>query len=204
MPSWTEPRTWADEELIDETIMNAHVRDNLRYLKGLDGVVTTESGLIIDNTDGDEYLLLPSLTTAERNALSAVNGMIIYNETTEALNAYQNSGWGLIGVTDHGDLTGLTDVADHAYAFLHNGTRAMTGALTVGANAAGHTVTFYGDTSGSRLVWYDPGNQLYFIGATSIMGIGTGALNWSGHIAAGSLAVLGTGTFQGGLSTASS
>jgi len=31
------------------------------------------------------------------------------------------------GVTDHGNLGGLEDIADHAYAFLHDGARAMTG-----------------------------------------------------------------------------
>lgn len=33
--AWTNPRDWTDEELIDETIMNAHVRDNLKYLKSI-------------------------------------------------------------------------------------------------------------------------------------------------------------------------
>ena len=35
---------------------------------------------------------------------------------------------------DHGSLDGLADVADHAYAFLHDGSRAMTGVLDAGDN----------------------------------------------------------------------
>lgn len=37
--------------------------------------------------------ILPSYTTAGRDALSAVNGMIIYNTTTNAVNAYENGAW---------------------------------------------------------------------------------------------------------------
>ena len=35
--------------------------------------------------------------------------------------------------TDHGSLGGLSDVADHAYALLHNGTRALSGAWNMGS-----------------------------------------------------------------------
>jgi hypothetical protein len=37
------------------------------------------------------------------------------------------------GITDHGALTGLDDPADHAWAFLVDGSRAMTGNLQLGA-----------------------------------------------------------------------
>ena len=35
----------------------------------------------------------PSMTTAERDALDAENGMIIYNTTTNAFNFYENGAW---------------------------------------------------------------------------------------------------------------
>ncbi|MBT8448599.1 MAG: hypothetical protein KJO69_02860 [Gammaproteobacteria bacterium] len=35
----------------------------------------------------------PSYTTTERNALTAVNGMIIYNTTTNVFNFYENGAW---------------------------------------------------------------------------------------------------------------
>jgi len=37
--------------------------------------------------------MLPSYTTAQRDALTAVNGMIIYNSTTNAINGYENGAW---------------------------------------------------------------------------------------------------------------
>ena len=30
--AWTTPRTWANSETVNDTIMNAHVRDNLNFL----------------------------------------------------------------------------------------------------------------------------------------------------------------------------
>lgn len=47
------------------------------------GIASTSSGA----------LLAPSLTTTQRDALSAVNGMIIYNTTTNTMQGYINSAW---------------------------------------------------------------------------------------------------------------
>lgn len=62
-------------------------------------------------TDGaGHYLQLPKLTTAQRDALSAEEGMVIYNSTTNQLERYQAGAWaGLGGVSDHGQLDGLGD-----------------------------------------------------------------------------------------------
>ena len=35
--AWTAPRTWVTNEIVTAAQMNAHVRDNTRFLKGLDG-----------------------------------------------------------------------------------------------------------------------------------------------------------------------
>jgi hypothetical protein len=41
--------------------------------------------------------VVPSMNTATRDALSAVNGMIIYNSQTAKLEAYSNSAWREVG-----------------------------------------------------------------------------------------------------------
>lgn len=61
-------------------------------------------------TDGaGHFLQVPKLTTAQRDALTAINGMIIYNITTAQFERYENGAWGTFGVSDHGLLTGLLD-----------------------------------------------------------------------------------------------
>ena len=47
--AWTAPRTWVTNEIVTAAQMNAHVRDNTRFLKGLDGNITLEDRIIIDN-----------------------------------------------------------------------------------------------------------------------------------------------------------
>lgn len=105
--AWTLPRTWVTGEIVTASLMNTHVRDNLRYSKGLDGVPTIESGLVIDNTDGDEYLKLPLLSTAESSTVLATEGKVAFDEQTHTPKYYNGSAVKDIG--DHGSLGGLTD-----------------------------------------------------------------------------------------------
>ncbi len=43
---WTSPRTWNVGEIVTKAIMDLHIKDNLRYLKGLDGDVTIEDDIL--------------------------------------------------------------------------------------------------------------------------------------------------------------
>jgi len=56
------------------------VVNNFRYLKGIDGVVTTQSGLIVDNSLGTEYVKLPLLSTAECTTVLAAEGQVAHDE----------------------------------------------------------------------------------------------------------------------------
>jgi len=89
--AWTAPRTYTAGEIITASILNSAVRDNLRYLKGLDGVPTIESGLTIDNTDGDERLLLPLLSTAECNTALNAEGEVAFDEQTHQMKEYDGT-----------------------------------------------------------------------------------------------------------------
>jgi hypothetical protein len=89
--AWTAPRTYTSGEIITASILNTHLRDQLRYLKGLDGVPTIESGLTIDNTDGDERLLLPLLSTAECSTVLNAEGEVAFDETTHQMKEYDGT-----------------------------------------------------------------------------------------------------------------
>ena len=38
-------------------------------------------------------LQVPSVTTTERDAIKSINGMIVYNTTTNAFNFFENGAW---------------------------------------------------------------------------------------------------------------
>ena len=55
------------------------------------GTTSPQGALDVNSTTG--ALIVPRMTTAQRNALTAVNGMIIYNTTTNQFNFYENGAW---------------------------------------------------------------------------------------------------------------
>ena len=57
----------------------------------------TEQLDVAGNAKIDGFVQTGSLTTTERNALTAANGMILYNETTNQLESYENGAWGATG-----------------------------------------------------------------------------------------------------------
>jgi hypothetical protein len=61
---------------------------------GLFGKVQTDS-LAVTGTTGT--LQAPTLTTVQRDALTAVVGMVIYNSTTATMQAYANGAWRNLG-----------------------------------------------------------------------------------------------------------
>jgi hypothetical protein len=57
-------------------------------------LVNESAYLLVDGTRSmDAEIMIGSMTTTERDALVAVNGMIVYNETTNAFNFYENDAW---------------------------------------------------------------------------------------------------------------
>jgi hypothetical protein len=85
---WTAPRTWVAGEIVTASIMNSAVRDNLSYIKGIGQVPTIQSGLVIDNSLGSEYLKLPLLSTAECATVLNAAGEVAYDEATNRIKMY--------------------------------------------------------------------------------------------------------------------
>ena len=90
--AFTTPRTWVVGEITTAAQLNEQVRDNTRYLKGLDGAITLSHALILPDGAG-YYIHIPALTTAQRDGLTPTNGMLIYNSTTTKFNKYENGAW---------------------------------------------------------------------------------------------------------------
>jgi YD repeat-containing protein len=58
---------------------------------GITGAPATSAALEIESTTG--ALLVPRMTQAQRTALTAVNGMIVYDTTNNAFYFYENGAW---------------------------------------------------------------------------------------------------------------
>lgn len=142
---WTAPRTWTVGEMTSKVILDAHVRDNLRYLKGLDGVITLSSGLIIPDGAGS-YLQLPSLTTTQRDALTPAAGMVIYNSTLTVFQRYEAAAW-----------VSYTDLAKMTIASIAQGDIFYRGASVVERLAAGTSGNYLKTQgAGANPVWAVP------------------------------------------------
>lgn len=55
------------------------------------GTTSPQGALDVNSTTG--AFIVPRMTTAQRDALTAVNGMIIYNTSTNQFNFYENGAW---------------------------------------------------------------------------------------------------------------
>ena len=60
-------------------------------------VIGDDSAVIVDASSGaitaQNFVQFGSLTTTERNALTAANGMVIYNTTDNKFQGYENGAW---------------------------------------------------------------------------------------------------------------
>ena len=58
---------------------------------GITGTAISGTSVTVTGTAG--AVTLPTLTTTQRNALSAANGMLVYNSTTSKIEAYAGGAW---------------------------------------------------------------------------------------------------------------
>lgn len=63
----------------------------------------------------DKYIKIPSITTTQRNALTAVNGMVVYDSTLNALYGYENGSW-----SSFAGGGGISDAPNDANAYVRS------------------------------------------------------------------------------------
>lgn len=102
--AWTTPKTWAISEVLTAANFNTHVRDNLRFLKGLDGTIAFEAAAtfsaaaaaidIISSSNSSGSIIRIRNNTASPSLLGAINfinsagstlGQIAYSNTNAAM-----------------------------------------------------------------------------------------------------------------------
>ena len=74
------------------TIMNM-IRDNLRYLKGLDGAGTIEDDLTVQGLFSADSMRFPRMTTTQRDALTQQDGLGIYNTSVDEFQMRVGGSW---------------------------------------------------------------------------------------------------------------
>jgi len=110
---WTTPRTWTTGEVVTAALLNTHLKDNLRYLKGLDGAVVIGDDLTVDN-----LITAGNVDGVDVSAHKA--GTAKAQHTAGAGDHTHQSAGAEGGQLDHGlALTGLGD-DDHTQYVLRN------------------------------------------------------------------------------------
>ena len=111
--AWTTPRTWVTGEVVTAALGNTHWRDNLRYLKGLDGPATFESDYTVSN--------LVTAGNVDGVDVSTHKAGTAYAQHTAGAGDHTHQSAGAQGsILDHGlALTGLTD-DDHTQYVLES------------------------------------------------------------------------------------
>jgi hypothetical protein len=86
----TNVTIWTTPSGSTTAVERIHVAPSGRVGIGID---TPAASAILDLTSTTGALLLPRMTSTQRDALTAVNGMLIYNSTTNKGQIYENSAW---------------------------------------------------------------------------------------------------------------
>ncbi len=102
---WTLPTSWTAGHVVTGTELNTHLRDDMRYLKGLDGTVTFSDGIDLGTNE---------LTVASATVIGT-DGKVVKGQVQN----HSHTGTGECGTVHHGDLIGLTD-DDHTQYVLRS------------------------------------------------------------------------------------
>jgi len=154
MADWDD--TWVNTP--EDTELRRYGAQRIRETRNAvrNGLLNMKGPLGWDES-GDEYLRVPRLTTTQRTALTATNGMVVYDTTLNLFCKYENGFWAPLGV---GQTTSVTAaytaiLTDHAIAC-----NASAGAFTISLPTAvginGKEYIIIKTDSSSNAVTVDP------------------------------------------------
>jgi hypothetical protein len=102
----TSPTTFTSGVLITDTTNSVNGARGV-----IENTITPSTALDIQSTEG--ALVIPRLTTAQRDILTPSNGMMVYNTTTNKFNVFQNEIWDVLETgTVGGDATYILQTPD--------------------------------------------------------------------------------------------
>ena len=118
------------------------------------GTTTPDATSILDLTSTTLGVLLPRMTTTQKNAIiSPANGLLLYDSTLNKLNVYESSAWKNLGdgiYNGSGSLSSSTTVSQGNYYLGFAGTSGAGHATTMSITpASGQFYVSAADTSGS-------------------------------------------------------
>jgi hypothetical protein len=195
--AWTAPRDWTAGEVVTETMMDVHVRDNLQYLKDLfDGVQNQTWTPAYAATDANPVTIALRKARGTLAAPAIVNafdnlGDILFQGHDGA--TYQTAARITVNVATGpgaGDMPGRMDfytTPDGSATSVLNFRLGSAGQLQVGDGSAAFPVwTFLNDTDTG--MWRSGANQLEF----SVGGSSYFTLNTAGALSAQPMTVVST------------
>lgn len=103
--SYTAPTTFSTAVLVADPVAITGASND-----GVGKLTNASCAFEVQSTTG--AFLLPRMTTTQRNALTAVNGMCMYNTTTNSVEFYQNGTW----LVDTGTVNGPGSSTNNAIA----------------------------------------------------------------------------------------
>lgn len=94
--TFTESQEFDNEVTFNDQVqfqglIEADAADGIDFTGG--GGISGAAGITCNNLIASSFIKVSGITTTARNALTASNGMIIYNSTDNKFQAYENGGW---------------------------------------------------------------------------------------------------------------
>jgi len=182
------------------------------------GTSSPTASSLLDLTSTTGALLVPRMTTTQRNALTAANGMLVYNSTTTAFNKYENGAWATTGggstitsgtnTVATSETTGSTTYTDLATSgpevtltVAASGIAMVIVSARITSNTAATDFMDFGLTSGNTRSASDT-TALVAVQSTSTTGVRASSVTYLTGLTAGSTVftakyrvTAGTGTF---------
>ncbi len=181
-------KMWGVGEILTAANMNSHVTNPIDDLVGRAGSNPGGGGPV----EFENAIVIDSLTTTERDALTAVDGMVIYNTTLNVFQRYENGVW-----VSYTDLAAMTIASAAQGDLLYINSSGNVARLP--ASTDGHVLTTNGTNADP--IWASASSPITYVGIDTTTAGTTRTGSWtkpSGMVGCYVVAIGGGGGGKGG------